>query len=110
MQSDEELSEFEDYDSDCDLELFDGKTDSNSNYLKEVPETIPPRFFQCETLPPRPFNPVDVAAAIIDLPIFRAGMQVNDFQISTSEEFATAQSADIELKQLRQWIDEQRTP
>ena len=97
LQSDEDLSDSDHSDSDCDLELSDGETDSNSNYLDEVPEDLPPRSSQCETLPPRLFNPIDVAAPIIDLPISRAKIQVNNFQTPTSEEIATAQSADPEL-------------
>ena len=58
----------------------------------------------------RVFNHFDVAATLIDLPIYREGIQVSDFQIPTSDEFATAQSADPELKKLRLWMDEHRTP
>ena len=99
-ESDESLSDSEDSSSECDFEQSECEIDLNSNYFDELREGPLPRSF----------NHLDVAAPIIDLPISRAGIQVIDFQIPTSQEFATAQSADPELKQLRQWIDEQRTP
>ena len=110
LQSDEDLSDSEHSDPDCDLELSDWEIDSNFNYLDEVAEDLSLRSFQCETLLPIPFNPLDVAAPIIDMPYSRVGIQVNNFLIPTSEEFATALSADKKLKQLQQWIDKQRTP
>ena len=59
---------------------------------------------------PEEFNSFDVAAPLIELPISREGRQAADFQISTSEEIATAQSTNAELKQLRKWIEKNRTP
>ena len=61
-----------------------------------------------QDLSPEEFNSLDVAAPLIELPISREGIQAADFQISTSEEIAM-QSADAELKQLRQWIEVKRT-
>ena len=99
-ESGESLSDSEDTSSECDLEQSECEIDSNFNHLDEIPEGPLPRSF----------NHLDVAAPLIDLPISREGILVSDFQIPTSDEFATAQSADPELKQLWLWIDEQRTP
>ncbi len=99
-ESDESVADSDDSSSECYFGPLECEDDSNSNYLDEL--------IDCPLL--RSFYHLDVAAALIDLPISREGIQVSDFQISTSNEFATAQSADPELKQLRQWIDEQRTP
>ena len=98
--SEESLSDSDDSSFDSDFDQLECEIDSNSNDLDELPEGFLPRSF----------NHLDVAAPIIDLPISGAGIQVNEFQIPTSEEFATAQSADPELKQLRKWINERRTP
>ncbi len=99
-KSDESFSDSDDSSSECDFGSLEGETDSNSNDLDELPEGFPVRSF----------NHLDVAALLIYLPISREGIQVSDFQIPINDEFATAQSADPELKQLRQWIDAQRTP
>ena len=50
---------------------------------------------------PKSFIHLDVADPLIDSPISREGIQVGDFQIPTSDEFATTQSVDPKLKQLR---------
>ena len=96
---DESHSDSDDSSSEYNFEQSECEIDSNSNYLDELPEGPMPRSF----------NHLDVAAPLIDVPISREGIQVSDFQIPTSDDFATAQSADPELKPLRLWIDEQRT-
>ena len=50
------------------------------------------------------------SAPIVDLPISREGLTSEDFTIPTREEFATEQKADIELKQLREWINNKQCP
>ena len=45
LQSDEDFSDFEDSDSDYDLKLTNGKTDSNFKYLDEVSEDLQPKSF-----------------------------------------------------------------
>ena len=99
-ESDESLSDSEDSSSKHDFEQSECEVDSTSNYLDELPEGPLPRFF----------NHLDVAVPLIDQSIYHEWVQVSNFQNPTSEAFATAQSTDAELKQLRQSIDEQRTP
>ena len=93
------LSDSDDSSSQYDFEQSECEIDSNSNYLDKLPEGSMPR--SC--------NHIDVAAVFIDLSISCEGIQVNNFQIHNSNEFPTAQSADLELKQLQLWIDEQTT-
>ena len=89
-ESDENLSDSDDLSSECDFDQSECEIDSNSNYIDELPEGPPPRSF----------HPLDVSAPLIALPISHETIQVSDFQIPTSDEFTTEQSADMELNQL----------
>ena len=46
----------------------------------------------------------------MDLPISREGLTSEDFTIPTREEFSTEQKSDIELNQLREWIEKKQCP
>ena len=85
-------SDSEDSSSECDFEQSGCEIDSNSNDFDELPEGPMPRYF----------NHLDVAVSLSNLSISREKVQVSDVQIPTSDEFVTAQTADPELKQLRQ--------
>ena len=95
-QADDDLSDSDDSDSEFECE----SSDSEEIDLGDAPQDSSPEEF----------NSLDVAAFLIELPISREGIQAANFQIPTSEKIATAQSTDAELKQLRQWIEEKRTP
>ena len=97
--SDKSLVCSENSSSECNLEQSECKIYSNSNYLYKFPEHPQARAFEF----------LDGPAPLTDLPISLEGVRVDDFQIPTSEEFATAQSADSELRQLRRQINKQIT-
>ena len=78
-ESDKSLSDSEDTSSEYDFEQSECKIDSNSNNLDELPEG--PLL--------RSFYHLDASAPLIDLPLSCERIQVNDFQISTSDEFAS---------------------
>jgi transposase InsO family protein len=55
-------------------------------------------------------NYFSTSAPLVDLPISREGLTADDFTIPTREQFATEQKGDIELKQLREWIEIKQCP
>ena len=94
-QFDDDLSDSDDTNTEFEFEI----SDSEDIYLDDDPQDS---F-------PEEFNSLDVAAPLIELPILREGIQAAYFQIPTSDEIATAQLTDAELKQLKQWIEEKGT-
>ena len=57
-----------------------------------------------------PCNALATSMPFVDLPISREGLEPEDFTIPTREEFIEAQKRDIEIEQLRNWVESHHPP
>ena len=93
---------YDEYRNDSDADTYDSESDSDPEEEEAIEEESEESAELC--------NFHSTSAPIVDLPISREGLTSEDFTIPTREEFSTEQKSDIELNQLREWIEKKQCP